>query len=77
MKNFRKVGSELWKKKLDELNGDDERVKIIWNTTFSNKKSVSISDLPKICDALSLHLLTMSEDLSYHFKFMDVVRDIA
>jgi hypothetical protein len=52
-------------------------IKFGFNLFSFLKKSVSIGDLPKICDALSLHLLTMSEDLSFHFKFMDVVRDIA
>jgi len=36
-----------------------------------------MSNLPKLCDDLGLHLLVISEDLSYHFKFLDVVMHTA
>ena len=32
-----------------------------------------MSKLPELCDFLRLHLLVISDDLSYHFKFMDIV----
>jgi hypothetical protein len=28
--------------------------------------------LPKLCDFLNMHILVISEDMSYHFKFMDL-----
>ena len=33
--------------------------------------------LPEICDKFNLPLLVMSEDLSYHFKYLDVVKGVA
>jgi hypothetical protein len=36
-----------------------------------------MNELPNVCDKFQLHLLVMSEDLSFHFKYMDVVRGIA
>ena len=29
--------------------------------------------MPEVCDKLGLHLLMNSEDMSYHFKFVDVI----
>jgi len=34
---------------------------------------VRVDDLPDLCDKLGLHLLMNSEDMSFHFKFMEVV----
>ena len=30
--------------------------------------------MPELCDKLGLHLLMNSEDMSYHFKFVDVIQ---
>ena len=32
-----------------------------------------MSLLPRLCDKLKLHLLVISDDLSFHFKFLDVM----
>lgn len=36
-----------------------------------------MDDLPEICDKLGLHLLMNSEDMSHHFKFVDVINGTA
>ena len=33
--------------------------------------------MPNICDKFKLHLLIMSEDLSFHFKYNDVIKGVA
>ena len=33
--------------------------------------------MPELCDKLGLHLLMNSEDMSYHFKFVDVINGTA
>lgn len=38
---------------------------------------MSIRDLEELCDYLRLHLLVDSDDMSYHFKFQDVVNGTA
>ena len=32
-----------------------------------------MSELGALCDKMKLHLLVISDDLSFHFKFLDVV----
>ena len=34
-----------------------------------------MSTLPVLCDKLGLHLLMNSNDMSFHFKFMDVINE--
>lgn len=34
---------------------------------------MTFDDLPRLCDKLQLHLACISEDLSFHFKYLDVV----
>ena len=36
-----------------------------------------MDDLAALCDKLGLHLLMHSEDMSYHFKYVDVVNGTA
>jgi hypothetical protein len=33
--------------------------------------------LPELCDKLGLHLLMNSEDMRYHFKYVDVINGTA
>ena len=32
-----------------------------------------MSELPELLDKFKLHLLVISEDISYHFKYLDVI----
>jgi hypothetical protein len=36
-----------------------------------------VDSLAEVCDKLGLHLLMISEDMSHHFKFVDVVNGTA
>jgi hypothetical protein len=36
-----------------------------------------VDSLPEVCDKLGLHLLMNSEEMSFHFKFVDVVNGTA
>jgi hypothetical protein len=38
---------------------------------------VKTDDLSTLCDKLGLHLLMNSEDMSFHFKFVDVINGTA
>ena len=41
--------------------------------TSSDYKKLDISLLPNICDALNMHLLVISNDMSFHFKLYDLI----
>lgn len=36
-------------------------------------QKIRANELPLLCDKMKLHLLVISDDLTYHFKFLDVV----
>lgn len=36
-----------------------------------------MDSLAEVCDKLGLHLLMNSEDMSHHFRFMDVINQTA
>jgi hypothetical protein len=36
-----------------------------------------VDDLPQVADKLGLHLLMNSEDMSFHFKYVDVINQTA
>lgn len=36
-----------------------------------------MDSLPEVCDKLGLHLLMNSDDMSFHFKFVDVINNTA
>lgn len=40
-------------------------------------QKLRVDNLPEVCDKLGLHLLMNSEDMSFHFKYVDVVNGTA
>eukprot|EP01017_Pseudomicrothorax_dubius_P010234 TRINITY_DN13626_c0_g1_i1.p1 TRINITY_DN13626_c0_g1~~TRINITY_DN13626_c0_g1_i1.p1 ORF type:complete len:146 (+),score=47.27 TRINITY_DN13626_c0_g1_i1:59-439(+) len=73
-KQFRKVISENWKNKVAVYSHPPEKVAEIFdNMAKRNGGVVPTSKLAALCDRLNLHLLVISDDLSFHFKFLDVV----
>ncbi|KRX05621.1 Concanavalin A-like lectin/glucanases superfamily [Pseudocohnilembus persalinus] len=74
MKNFKKEGSSLWRKKFAEYEiSDEDRAKMKFNQFSKGQSYISSSDLKGLCQHFKLHLFAMSEDLSFHFKYSDVL----
>lgn len=76
---FKKRISFLWRKKMMELCDYDEEQLIakIEKKERDNRGRLSIRDLEELCDYLRLNLLINSDDMSYHFKFQDVINGSA
>jgi len=78
-KGLHKKISELWKKKiLTQYQYDLVRVTSIFDAyAKGNGGKISMHELPKLCDKLKMHLLVLSEDLSNHIRFNQVMRQEA
>lgn len=73
MRNFKKEGSKLWRDKFESFKVDDEELSYIFLKFSEHENFIDPSRLEELTETLKLKLLTMSEDLSYHFKYLDVV----
>eukprot|EP00831_Metopus_contortus_P060523 TRINITY_DN5242_c0_g2_i1.p1 TRINITY_DN5242_c0_g2~~TRINITY_DN5242_c0_g2_i1.p1 ORF type:complete len:1020 (+),score=217.71 TRINITY_DN5242_c0_g2_i1:183-3242(+) len=74
---FRKVISEHWKQFIDKYQIDIKGVETMFHYFASTKGiegRIPLEMLPMLLDKLKLHLLVLSEDLSFHFKYMMVVK---
>jgi len=49
----------------------------VWNSLAKGSASLSSTLLPELCDKFHLSILARSEDLSFHFKFLDVISGAA
>ena len=76
---FKKKISYLWRKKMMELWDYDEETLIakIEKKERDNRGRLSVRDLEELWDYLRLNLLINSDDMSYHFKFQDVINGSA
>lgn len=76
---FKKKISPLWKKKMMTQYDYDEETLLqkIEKKERDNRGRLSIRDLEELCDYLRLHLLSNSDDMSFHFKFQDVINGTA
>ena len=76
---FKKNISHLWRQKMmDQCEYDEETLlEKINKKERDNRGRLSISDLEELCDYLRLNLLINSDDMSYHFKFQDVLNKTA
>lgn len=75
MKYFWKVSSDLWSKKLDQEGVfDQERVSAVFNH-FQERGDgrVKMNQVVPLTNALKLHHAVCYKDLSFHFKFLDVI----
>lgn len=81
MAYFFKSSSRLWREKvLIECDYDDDSLMRRYRRIakdLSGGGPIDVSDLPELCDLLKLNLLANSEDMSYYFKFTDVVNETA
>lgn len=76
---FKKHISLLWRNKMNSQCGYDEETllaKINQKEKYERGK-LSINELEELCDYLRLNLLINSDDMSYHFKFQDVINRTA
>lgn len=76
---FKKKISPLWRIKMDQqCNYDDEALLAkIEKKERDSRGALAVSDLEELCDYLRLHLLANSDDMSYHFKFQDIINGTA
>ncbi len=77
---FKKSVSPLWQKKLEaQYSYDDDQLKRKFDRIASDigrgPGMIGLDQMAEICDKFGLHLLMNSEDMSYHFKFVDVIQD--
>lgn len=80
-KYFRKTISPLWKEKLEaryQLEPNQIAQKFDEAATrLGSGGKIPTSLLPQLCDKLRLHLLIISEDLSPHLRFLQVINHTA
>ena len=76
---FKKKISTLWRRKMEQQCDYDEEALLakFERKERDNRGPVSVSELEELCDYLRLNLLSNSDDMSYHFKFMDVINGTA
>lgn len=78
---FKKLVSQLWQNKLDDQYMYDPETLARKFRKIANDDGqggrLRVDNLPEICDKLGLHLLMNSEDMSYHFRFVDVINGTA
>jgi len=74
---FKKVCSSHWQTKMEnQYNYDAETLKFKlqkYSSVHGSGGKIRIDDVPELCDFLGLHLLMNSNDMSFHFKFHEVV----
>jgi len=76
---FKKKISYLWRNKMmQQCDYDPETLLAkIEKKERDSRGALSVSDLEELCDYLRLNLLANSDDMSYHFKFQDVINGTA
>ena len=76
---FKKHISSLWRNKMNSQCGYDEETLLakINQKEIYERRRLSINELEELCDYLRLNLLINSDDMSYHFKFQDVINRTA
>lgn len=55
---------------------DPKKVEIMFHYFASqkgNKDKIQLTLLPELLDRLNMHLLVISDDLTFHFKYMQVM----
>lgn len=50
-----------------------EKIKDFGRRAGCKADSLPIDRLPALCDHLNLHLLVIDHDMSFHFKFLEIV----
>ena len=63
LKKFYKLGKSQVKTK----------IKYFASGKYVSPGEIPIDLLPHLCDALNMHLLVISDDMSYHFKLLDLI----
>lgn len=89
---FKKTVSPLWQKKMEEqytydnetllkklkkIAKDDGTGGVIIYFVNILIQRLRVDSLAEICDKLGLHLLMNSEEMSHHFRFVDVINSTA
>jgi len=76
---FKKKISHLWRNKMMNQCDYDEETLLskLEKKERDSRGRLSVGDLQGVCDYLRLNLLANSDDMSYHFKFQDVVNGTA
>jgi len=77
MKYYKKVNSDLWKKKIADFVSGPEDAKVLWDRVTGSKEYIDSGKFPELCDRFRLHVLAVYEDISFHFKYWDAVRGLA
>ena len=60
---------------MDEQYTYDEETFVKKFRKITEQEGLGLSSLPVLCDKMGLHLLLNSEDMSYHFKFQEVIHN--
>eukprot|EP00828_Plagiopyla_frontata_P023475 TRINITY_DN3007_c0_g1_i9.p1 TRINITY_DN3007_c0_g1~~TRINITY_DN3007_c0_g1_i9.p1 ORF type:complete len:156 (-),score=26.42 TRINITY_DN3007_c0_g1_i9:159-626(-) len=80
-KYFKKQPSVFWKQKLEQEGMEDpDKFNEMWKKCTRDLGSggqISISRLTELLDKFKLHLYVNSENLAYHFKYLDVMNSVA
>ncbi len=75
---FKKVISEHWKDFMSKYTSEDPKATESVFHYFASTKGaggkIPLQMLPMLLDKMNLQLLVLSEDLTYHFKYMQVVK---
>ena len=77
MKYFNKVSSHLWDQKIEKEGIlDPERVgQIVDRLMKKYNGNIPLSEIVSLSDQLKLYILNSSSDLSFHFKFLDIMNN--
>ena len=72
---FTKQCSQLWESKIrkEGILNSDRWIKIFNTIDINFNGQIPVSQWVILCDHLKLYILNSSGDLSYHFKFLDVM----
>lgn len=81
-KIFTKNVRDTWIQQLDKFykldkKGIKKKIRKLARNLHVNYKEIKIEFLPKLCDLCNLHLLVINRDMSYHFKFLELVNEKA
>ncbi|EGR27502.1 hypothetical protein IMG5_195060 [Ichthyophthirius multifiliis] len=77
MRFFKKNDYLHFKKKIGEQIKTQDQINHFWYSFSVGKETIPEEKLGELCDKFQLTQMALSDDLSYHFKYFDVLRGLA
>ncbi|EAR94166.2 concanavalin A-like lectin/glucanase family protein (macronuclear) [Tetrahymena thermophila SB210] len=77
MKHFKKQFSAQFKQKMGELILTEDLARHNWYQFSIGKELIPMARIGELCDKFKLYWMALLEDLSYHFKYFDVLKGVA